>query len=169
MSIRTALPSEAAALSALATRLFRETYQGQVPDSDIEAHVTTTLGVQALARELESPDRRVLVATQGECLRAYAQLRPHPCPISLPFPAPIEIARFYVDATLHGSGLAAELMAASLEWARTQGSGLWLQVWETNARAIRFYSRQGFADLGTTTYDVGTTRYLDRVMAQKVP
>jgi len=41
-----------------------------------------------------------------------------------------------------------------------------LQVWELNKRAIAFYQKQGFTDMGQTTFQVGNILYRDRVMTR---
>ena len=165
MAIHPALPSEAPALSALGARLFRETYAGQIPDGEIESYVTNAFQPEAQAAEISHPGGTVLAATGEAGMVAYAQLRPTPCPCPLPFPEPLEVARFYLDTQRHGTGLAAELMTACRTWAAAHGhGGLWLQVWEDNPRAIRFYEKQGFQELGETTFQVGTIVYRDRVL-----
>ena len=45
---------------------------------------------------------------------------------------------------------------------------IWLGVWEHNARAIAFYRRWGFADVGTTDFMLGRDRQTDRIMARRV-
>ena len=61
-------------------------------------------------------------------------------------------------------------MAAVYEAARTAGARqLWLGVWERNARAIRFYAKWGFTDVGRHDFVLGTDRQTDRVMVAPVP
>jgi ribosomal protein S18 acetylase RimI-like enzyme len=45
---------------------------------------------------------------------------------------------------------------------------IWLGVWERNARAIAFYRRWGFADVGSQPFRLGTDLQTDRVMARRV-
>lgn len=55
-------------------------------------------------------------------------------------------------------GIAQTFMAAAQEVARELG-GLhtWLGVWERNPRALAFYKKQGFIDVGSTTFHVGAS------------
>jgi ribosomal protein S18 acetylase RimI-like enzyme len=79
------------------------------------------------------------------------------------------VARFYVDRSLHGTGAAQALMMAVLAHAASAGQdAVWLQVWEQNPRAIRFYARAGFTDVGGTIFLVGSSSYRDRVLVQRV-
>ena len=165
MEIRPALPSEAPALTDLALRLFRETYRDQIPEEEIQAYVIDAYRPEVQLQELACPDGTVLVAVNQGQLAAYAQLRPSVSPQPMPGTRPLEVARFYVDSPWHGQGLAAELMAATRAWAAASGyDGIWLQVWEENPRAIRFYAKQGFQDIGETTFQVGNILYCDRVL-----
>ena len=167
MDIRLALPTDAPALAELGARLFRETYAGQIPLAEVESYVTMAFQPEAQRAELLCPGGGIMIAQEAGVLAAYAQLRPAPCPCPGPAADPIEIARFYLDSPWHGTGLAAELMGTCGAWAKAQRrTALWLQVWEENPRAIRFYEKQGFQDLGTTTFQVGTILYRDRVLGR---
>jgi ribosomal protein S18 acetylase RimI-like enzyme len=60
-------------------------------------------------------------------------------------------------------------MAACIDATRARGAArLWLGVWERNARAIRFYQKHGFADIGTQVFRLGTDLQTDRVMSRSV-
>ena len=81
------------------------------------------------------------------------------------FTKPLEVVRFYLDPTAHGTGAARELMEAALAEAAAAGhDGAWLQAWEQNPRALRFYAKLGFTPAGTTTFAVGSQIYHDLVL-----
>jgi GNAT superfamily N-acetyltransferase len=167
MEVRPALSSEAAALAELAARLFRTTYAEQIPRFDMEAHIAAVFTAEAQAAEIGAPGGTVLVGAEGPRLLAYAQLCTAPPPLAHADPEALHIARFYLDSPLRGTGFASTLMGACLDWARGQGKrNVWLQVWEVNARAIAFYVKEGFADAGQTSFQVGNSLYRDRVMVR---
>ena len=57
-------------------------------------------------------------------------------------------------------------MDAAVEAAAARGARtLWLGVWERNARAIAFYAKCGFADVGAQPFTLGADVQTDRVMA----
>ncbi|MDR3669443.1 MAG: GNAT family N-acetyltransferase [Holophaga sp.] len=169
MEIRPALPSDAPALAELGGRLFRNAYADQIPLRDMEAYVATTFTAEAQTAEIGAPGAAVLVAAEGADLVAYAQLRTAPPPMAWNDPDTLEIARFYLEPRLHGTGFASSLMGACLDWARQRGQGnAWLQVWEINRRAIAFYVKEGFRDAGQTTFQVGNILYRDRVLLRAV-
>jgi ribosomal protein S18 acetylase RimI-like enzyme len=60
-------------------------------------------------------------------------------------------------------------MQAVLAHASTAGhDGVWLQVWEENPRALRFYAKAGFTEVGETIFLVGSLSYRDRLLAHRL-
>jgi GNAT superfamily N-acetyltransferase len=167
MRIRPALPDDASALAKLGERLWRATYTGLIPASNLELHLAQTFGPAQQAAELADPACTTLVIEAGSSILGYALLRAHGPEIekSLAFLKPLEVARFYVDRSLHGTGTAQALMEAVLTHATAAGhDGLWLQVWEQNPRAIRFYAKAGFLDVGGASYRIGHQVDRDRLL-----
>jgi ribosomal protein S18 acetylase RimI-like enzyme len=67
-----------------------------------------------------------------------------------------ELSKVYVLEGHHGAGVGAALMAASLAVARDRGvAGVWLGVNQLNARANRFYEKNGFTIVGEKKFLVG--------------
>ena len=110
-----------------------------------------------------------LVADVAGTLVAFAQLRGGAAPTCVTGPAPIEIQRFYLAAEWHGRGLAQTLMAQALDTARAAGAQtIWLGVWERNPRAIAFYRKAGYADVGAHSFVVGTDKQTDRILTRSL-
>ncbi len=168
MLIRTALPADAQNLALLGERLWRATYTGLIPETSLEPYLAATFGPVQQAGELADPACTTLVIEGGDTFLGYAWLRaggPEVEDASCPFARPLEVARFYVDRSRHGTGAAQALMAAVFAYAAAAGhDGVWLQVWEQNPRAIRFYAKAGFMDAGGTTFHVGDQAYRDRLL-----
>ncbi|HJV49513.1 MAG TPA: GNAT family N-acetyltransferase [Geothrix sp.] len=173
MPVRTALPVDAPALSRLGERLWRGTYAGLIPDSNLNLHLVQTFGPAQQAAELADPTCTMLVFEESAIPLGYALLRAHPPrQARVPFARPLEVVRFYIDPSLHGRGAAQRLMEAALSHAEAAGhDGVWLQVWEQNPRAIRFYAKVGFIDAGGATYRIGEQVDRDRLLihALKAP
>jgi diamine N-acetyltransferase len=165
MLIRPAVPADAQDLAALGERLWRETYEGLIPSTNLEQYLAETFGPLQQAAELADPACRTLLLAEGGTLLGYAWLRAKAPEVDVPFESPLEVARFYVDRSLHGRGAARSLMAAVLAHASEAGhDGVWLQVWEENTRALRFYAKAGFRDAGETVFLVGSRSYRDRLL-----
>lgn len=173
--IRSGTESDAAMLAALGRRTFHETFAADNTPEDMAAYLAHAYGLEQQRAELALPDARFLIAEVGGAPAAYAYLRLAPLPAHVTNPAPgqpgvaIELARFYVDAPWHGRGIAHKLMDAVIAEASNRGARtLWLGVWERNTRAMRFYSKHGFHDIGSQPFVLGTDLQRDRVMAKAV-
>ncbi len=166
--LRRALTDDAAVLSAFAAAAFHRTFGPDNDPVDMNAYLSSAFSPERQREELADPDRTCLIMESGDQIAGYALLR-HP-PSAAPAGEPsLEIQRFYVDESWHGQGLARRLMDACLDLARTQGATtIWLGVWERNARAIRFYTKQGFADVGSQEFRLGSDLQTDRVMSRPV-
>jgi ribosomal protein S18 acetylase RimI-like enzyme len=167
--IRRAAPADAALLAELAARIFVETFGADTAPDDLAAHVAKSYGVRQQSEEIAHPGIVTLVVESGGALVAFAQVRRIPPPDCVRGEAPAEIGRFYVDRSWQGSGLAQRLMTAARDAARELGGrSLWLGVWERNRRAIAFYEKCGFRDVGSHDFWMGSDRQTDRVMVGEI-
>ena len=58
-------------------------------------------------------------------------------------------------------------MRAAIDEAASSGAtAVWLGVWENNSRAIAFYGKFGFVDVGSHEFLVGSDAQTDRVMVR---
>ena len=160
---------DAAELAAFAARTFAEAFAADNDPDDLQAHLSSSYTPEQQAAELADPSMTTILArSQGELL-AYAQVRRSSPPSCVTQSAPIELYRFYLDSRAHGSGLAAELMQAVHQVARDfEAHHIWLGVWEQNPRAIAFYEKEQFVDVGNKEYMVGPDRQIDRVLVTRV-
>jgi GNAT superfamily N-acetyltransferase len=164
--IRRAEPADAGPLAEFAARIFAETFGPDNRPEDMAAHLANRFGARQQSEEIADPAIVTLLVEEDGRLIAYSQITTlHAPPDGVTGEAPVEIARFYVDRRWHGKGLANRLMAAAREAARELGGRtVWLAVWEHNPRAIAFYARHGFRDVGRQDFWLGGDRQTDRVM-----
>jgi ribosomal protein S18 acetylase RimI-like enzyme len=163
--IRTAMDADAGPLSTLAERTFRAAFGAANAAADMDLHCARAYGREVQAGEIANRGLVTLVAEEAGELLAYAQLRLGPPPPSVTATRALEILRFYVDEPWHGTGLAQALMTAIVERAAASDcDALWLGVWEHNPRAIRFYGRQGFVEVGEQPFVLGSDPQRDLVM-----
>lgn len=166
---RRATTQDAAELAVFAERAFSETFGADNAPENLAAYLAKAFGVAQQFAELADPRMITLVIECGRTLVAFAQLRRGAPPACVTGSEPIELLRFYVDRPWHGQGVAQSLMHAVDDVAREAGAHtLWLGVWERNPRAIAFYAKCGFTDVGTQSFMVGSDRQTDRVMARSL-
>lgn len=136
----------------------------------MRSYLAGAFGIEQQTRELSDPAMITVLCESGRELIGYAQVRRKGAPACVPQDGPAEIYRFYVDASAHGTGVAQGLMAEAVNAAHDLGGrDLWLGVWEKNARAIAFYAKCGFADVGAQHFQLGSDRQTDRVLVLALP
>ncbi|WP_033197007.1 GNAT family N-acetyltransferase [Agromyces italicus] len=174
--IRPATAGDVEALAALAAETFPLACPPHTTPEAMADFIERHFRPEHFAAYLDDPARRVVVAARGggasDALVGYSMLiggEPGDADAAAAVTArpAIELSKFYTRAGEHGGGIAAPLMAATLDAARVTGAVVcWLGVNEENARAIRFYEKQGFAKAGRKHFTVGGRVENDWVLAQ---
>ena len=163
--IRVASVEDAATLSVFARRVFHDTFAADNDPADMARYLDYAFTESKQRGELADPARVCLLMEQEGVLVAYASVFNGSGNEHVTDAHPVELERFSVDGAWHGRGVAAPLMAAVREVAaRWGGDALWLGVWERNAKAIRFYEKQGFERVGAQTFRLGSDEQRDAVM-----
>jgi hypothetical protein len=75
LTVRTARLDDAAAAAAFAEHVFRDTFGPYNRPEDVDAHCRATFAVAQFERELADPDRHTVLATVGDTIAGYLQLR----------------------------------------------------------------------------------------------
>lgn len=170
-SIRQAAPSDALALAGFAATAFADTFAADNTPADMAAYRAEAFGEERQRAELADPACTVLLAERGDALMGYAMLREGAAPAGVNGIAPgnaMEIARLYAGKRWIGTGVGAALMQHCLDLATERArEWVWLGVWERNTRAIAFYARWGFIDVGSQFFQLGADRQTDRIMARR--
>jgi len=166
-TVRRADPTDddAILLSSLGARLFQEAFGPANNADDLSAFLAATYSPAKQLAELGDPARQAWIAESGGEAVGYALLRRHARSVHVVAADPAEVQRIYVARSLHGHGVADLLMRACMDQARAwEADALWLGVWERNPRAIAFYARWGFRQVGEQRFLVGSDAQRDHVM-----
>lgn len=149
--LRNAQAADAPALAALARSSFAATYAPSHDAERIRIHCERVLGDDAVLAWCKDPEQHILVAEVDGRMLGFAQW--HFAAAPQPARQPLEVKRFYLSADAHGSGLAQRLFDAVRNAAFAAGADLiWLCVYAGNARARRFYEKQGMQPIGWVPY-----------------
>lgn len=163
--VRRARPQDAKLLAQLAESTFRNTFAASNSAENMDAHCRASYGEALQSREIADESMLTLLAEVDARLVGYAQLRLGRAPACVVANAPGEIQRLYVHRDGHGRGIAQALMQASLDALRARGADVvWLGVWEHNPRAIAFYRKTGFTEVGDHVFQMGNDPQRDVVM-----
>ena len=125
--IRRAGEDDALALSVLAEATFRAAFAESNTAANMQAHCAANYGQALQLAEIRESSRETWVAEADSRLVAFVQLRLDAESPMISGERPVEIQRFYADASHHGTGLAHQLMAHVLARAEAAGcAALWL-------------------------------------------
>ena len=164
-TIRRANVADAAALAKLAAQTFAETFAADNKTEDIDRHLSSAYGLTQQTIEIEDPEVITLLAHREGTLVGFAQVRRKAAPSCVIAARPVELHRFYVLRLEHGTGLGGSLMQAVRKAAlELGGHHMWLGVWERNARALAFYRKAGFIEVGHHVFMVGSDPQTDLVL-----
>lgn len=167
IAIRLATVADAESLAGLGRQTFSDTFAPDNSPEDLALHLERAFTPSQQARELADPAVRTLLLHVGPTMAAYAQLRIGPAPECVASALPIELWRFYVAKDWHGQGIAQALMQRVVAEARElRADAIWLGVWERNPRAIAFYGKAGFVDVGSHVFLLGNDAQTDRIMVR---
>jgi len=167
--IHFATTADAPALAAFAAQAFTDTYCDLDDAQEIADYVAEHLRPDVLAGVIQDPACTTRLAWMGDELAGYAILREAPAPACVTGPVPLELWRLYLGQRFIGQGLGARLMADVHGQARQRGARtLWLGVYDRNVRAVAFYERFGFAQVGNKEFLFGGRLYSDPIYAAPV-
>jgi len=164
--IRPATPDDAALLHELAAATFPLACPPDTLPASIESFIATNLSVDSFTAYLSDPARLLFVGEVDGVASGYTMVvfgEPGDADVAASVTArpTAELSKCYALPSTHGTGLAAALVTASVQAARDRGArSVWLGVNQQNARANRFYEKQGFVQVGTKRFLVGE-RYED--------
>lgn len=169
LRIRLATINDAALLSNLAARTFTETFESDNTPENMAVYLANSFSQTKQAAELADPNGWVKIAEiDGEPV-GYAMMRGGDAPAEVKGEKPIELVRLYVSLKSIGSGVGAALMKDCLAESAARGfKTVWLGVWERNHRALGFYRKWNFVEVGTHVFQLGDDPQTDFVMMRNV-
>ena len=169
LTIRTATFEDTALLAKIGAEMFAETFAGENTPENMAAYLADSFSLEKQTAELAEPGSVFLIAEMGGKAAGYARLIAGSTEASVRATRPVELVRIYAGSKWLGQGVGAGLMQACLtEAARVGADVIWLGVWERNPRAIRFYQKWGFVQVGTHGFQLGDELQTDWIMARPV-
>ena len=164
ISIRRALPADAATLAALSRQTFYDTFTGTCTEEDMQSFLEAYFSLAQVQLELSNKNDFYWLAETEDKAVGYLRLMEdyNNLPLMKQWRA-LELKRIYVDKAFHGKGVAQLLMEHTLQYAKENNyEVVWLGVWEHNGRAQKFYEKYGFINSGYThDFPIGNTPQTD--------
>jgi diamine N-acetyltransferase len=167
ITLRAGTPEDATTISALAIQVFLDTYAPDGVRPDLAREALREYAAEAFDARLRETQRRFVLAERGTALLGFAELKLANDAAPAGGAMGAELIRLYVQPAAQGAGLGRQLIRAAEALASEAGlAALWLTAWDGNQRALAFYAREGYADIGATSYSFEGTSYGNRVLAR---
>jgi len=167
IAIRQATGDDAKRLTDLSFTTFWDAFAHHpknAPD-DLNHYMRQAFSVEQITAELADANVIFLIAEIDGKPAGYAKLINDNVEPGITSTHPVELSRLYSHQEFLGKGVGQNLMDACFERAREDGRDvMWLGVWEHNARAQRFYEKNGFSVVGRHTFQLGSDPQTDLLM-----
>lgn len=165
MTIRVAQISDLGDLLHMARTAFLQAFTAGNKPENVAAYLAEAFTLDQFEKELANPASTFFVAELEDEIIAYTKVNLVPAQTDVHDPDSLEIARLYVLEEHLGSGLGKKLLDTAIDFAKqNQKKYLWLGVWEHNARAIRFYEKNGLRIFGSHPFPFGDEIQTDFLM-----
>lgn len=170
VSVRSAVPGDVDALSALSRRTFIDKFGHLYHPDDLAAFLEESHSTDVYRHCLSDAGCFIRVAEDRDGqLAAYLLCSPLTLPAAEAAPGAVELKRLYVDRPLQGKGLGSRFVAEALEWARScKAPEIYLSVFSENHDAQRLYARYGWKKVGEFIFPVGQHEDLEFLMCLKL-
>ena len=169
LSLREADFADLASLLDLAQTSFVQAFtEGNKPEN-VQAYLSQAFTPVQLEKEWRNPASTFLLASLEGKLVGYTKVNLAAAQTDVQDPESLEVARLYTLEEVWGKGVGQFLLNAALDFAKEKGKTfVWLGVWEHNARAIRFYEKNGFRAFGSHPFPFGDEIQTDWLMRVEV-
>ena len=150
LSLKEAELSDLAPLLEVAQTSFVQAFtEGNKPEN-VQAYLSQAFTFHQFEKEWKNPASTFLLASLEGKLVGYTKVNLAAAQTDVQDPESLEVARLYTLEEVWGRGVGQFLLNAALIFAKEKGmTYVWLGVWEHNARAMRFYEKNGFKAFGS--------------------
>jgi ribosomal protein S18 acetylase RimI-like enzyme len=169
IALRQCTVDHASTLALIGAATFLESFAGTLDGASIVAHCHKQHAADVYIKYLSHPETRaaLAVAEPGEAPVGYSLLTAPDLPLPDLSTDDIELKRIYLLSRFQGNGRGNTLMEGALRVARAMGKKrILLGVYAKNAKALAFYRKHGFAQVGTRTFQVGASVFNDLVLGR---
>ncbi len=158
-------PGCAAALAALKSDTFVETFGPENDADQVREHVDRHFTSDAVRRSLGEAGTTTWWLVDGGVPIGYLKVNRGDAQTEPDLADGLEVEQLYVRAEHHGRGLGGRLLEHAISTARDEGFPfVWLGVWERNQRAVAVYEHLGFTAFGDHTFLFGDEEQRDVLM-----
>ncbi|QMU31339.1 GNAT family N-acetyltransferase [Adhaeribacter radiodurans] len=168
-TLRRATAADTNLLTIIGEQSFAEAFGEANTPENMAAFLSRVFAPEIVADELATPTTEFYLAELGNEAAGYVKME-YPAPeAQVPFQNVLKISRLYLLRKFLGLGLGDQLMHFCIEKAKLVGcEAIWLTVWEHNLRAVSFYQKWGFYQVGTEDFILGDDVQLDYLLVKQL-
>ena len=156
-------------LRELSIRTYYETFAHLNTKEDMDAYLEDAFNKARMMGALQDGNSEFYFLYYNENLAGYLKLNEAPSQTDINDKKSLEIERIYVSSEFQGEGLGRYLMEQAISIAvKRNKEYVWLGVWEKNEKAIRFYKKNGFYEIGTHSFIMGEDVQNDFIMRKNL-
>jgi len=162
--------SHAETISSIGKLSFRDAFGHLFNDKiALLEYLEYTYNVDKVAKSINKENNVFFIAFVENVPVGFAKVKKYSLNEQIESIAQMEFQKIYVLSYYHGSGAGAALMGAVLELAsQIRPDYLWLDTHTSNAKAIRFYEKNGFMKAGKNYFTIGSQTFEYYVMCLPV-
>lgn len=135
----------------------------------MKAYLDKSFDIERLRAELLNANSMFYFLYSDGELSGYLKLNEAPAQTDINDGQSLEIERIYIAKEFQGKGLGTELMDRAIDLANMRKKlYVWLGVWEENEKAVLFYKKNGFYQIGTHSFFMGDDEQTDYIMRKNL-
>ena len=158
ITIRKATIEDVDILSSLSKEAFLPAHGHSAPKKDISSYSEANFSVENFKKEIVNPAFKYYLIYHTSNIAGFSKvIFNYPTP-HLAVAKVTKMERLYLLEEFYGLGIGLQLMNFNSTLAqKNKQSGIWLEVWIENLRAINFYKKVGFKIVGEANFTVSKT------------
>ncbi|ROR97890.1 acetyltransferase (GNAT) family protein [Sinobacterium caligoides] len=164
--IRIAEIKDSSDIAALSIQVWLDTYAKKGIRKSISQYVLNEFTEKNIQSKLTSKNDVYFVAIEKGHLIGYVSLKlSAKCPITantIP-----ELDKLYIQENFTANGVGSVLLQQALSFCNSIGhEQVWLTVFHENTRALKFYEKHGFQEVGVTYFELDNEKHKNHVLCK---
>ncbi len=168
LEIREAILTDVQFIALLGRVTFTETFGHYYRDqNDLLEYLNRTFSVEKIRNSIKNNNNVFWIAFVNELPVGYAKLKISSASVFIESKNTSQLQKIYVLKDFLSMKIGLELQTKLIKKAMKFGSkSIWLSVLKSNDRAINFYKRNGFSNIGNHDFQIGKERFEFNVMSK---
>lgn len=168
LNFRLANLSDSFLLSVLFKQVYIDTYGKEGVTHELSSFMEKQFSIEKIEKDISSDKVKMWMATfKGNPVGVLQLEYDKKCPVR-EFIAP-EINKLYILRKFFGKGIGKKMMMiAEDQLKKDKVESVWLWALERNERAVRFYQKMGYENIGTAYFQMEVNNYKNVVLRKKI-